>query len=158
MMESEAHLDKALSLPFQILQLNAALSAQARAILAKHGDLTLPQWRILWLICSGVADTTTTVRKAANIDKGQFSKTLNKLVDKGLVRLEIYDKDKRQFLISLTQKGSATHALLAPELEARQTHLLDALTDQEREIIFPAIQALSEAAKRHDFLAEKVNS
>lgn len=153
-MEPETPIDKALLLPFQISQLNAALSAQARAILTRHGDLTLPQWRILWLLSSGVASTSTTVRKAAQIDKGQFSKTLNTLVEKDLVQLEPYEKDKRQFSISLTQNGWATHALLAPELNARHNHLLDALTAQERGLIFHAIQALSEAAKQHEFLAE----
>lgn len=154
-MERETALDNTLLLPFQISQLNVALSAQARAILSRHGDLTLPQWRIIWLVSSGVASTSTSVRKTANIDKGQFSKTLNVLVGKGLVELAPYTQDKRQFSISLTEKGWATHALLAPEMEARQLHLLDALTDQERELFYQAIQALSEAAKRHEFFADR---
>lgn len=154
-MEPETPLDKTLLLPFQIAQLNAELSAQARAILARHGDLTLPQWRILWLLSNGVASTSTRVRKAAHIDKGQFSKTLNTLLEKGLVQLEPYAQDKRQFAISLTKKGCATCALLAPEMDARQAHLLAALTAPERELISHAIEALSEAAKRHEFLTEE---
>lgn len=155
MAEPETSSDKTLLLPFQVAQLNAALSAQARAILARHGDLTLPQWRILWLLSTGVASTTTAVRKAAHIDKGQFSKTLNALLEKGLVLLEPYEQDKRQFSISLTQEGCATHALLVPEMDARQAHLLEALTATERELIFHAMESLCEAAKRHEFLTEE---
>ena len=155
MTEPEMQIDVELLLPFQITQLHAALNAQARAIISKHGDLTLPQWRIIRLVSSGVASTTTAVRKAAHIDKGQFSKTLNALVQKELVELTPLAQDKRQYSISLTVEGRAAIVRLAPELDARHAHLLDALSTEERAVIFSAIQALAEAAKRTEFPSEQ---
>lgn len=147
-----------LLLSFQIAQLNSKLNAQARAIIANHGTLSLPQWRIIRLVAQKFVNTTTSVRKAAGIDKSQFSKTLNVLVLEGYVTVSPFDGDKRQLVIALTQKGVAAHGRLAPELVERQTHLLSALTPTERRTIFSAIQALAKAAERTDFSTEQQNA
>ncbi len=149
--ESDSAIDLGLPLAFQIAQLHSALNAQAKAIIARHGTLNLAQWRILRLVAWGIADTTTRVRKAAGIDKGQFSKMLSLLEKDGHVEILPYPDDKRQHLIRLTEKGRAAHDRLGPELDARQQHLLKALTPQQREIIQSAIRALARAAECTDF-------
>lgn len=144
-------IDLNLLLPFQIAQLNTRLNAQARAIIARHGSLTLPQWRIIRLVGTKVAYTSTSVRKAAGIDKSQFSKTLNKLVEDGFMTQAPVKEDKRQLKLSLTPKGQAALDGLAPELDARNQHLLKSLTQNQRSAIFAAIQSLAEASKKTDF-------
>ena len=147
-----SNLDLALLLPFQITQLSAKLAAQARAILARHGTLTLPQWRIIRIVAMGLPPQSTAVRKSSGIDKGQFSKTVNALIDEGYVTTQPCIDDQRQFEVILTQKAIAAHARLAPELEARQAHLMAALTKEQREMILPAIHALAKAADTIEFL------
>tara|TARA_B100000614_G_scaffold97307_1_gene87875 strand:+ start:239 stop:730 length:492 start_codon:yes stop_codon:yes gene_type:complete len=144
--------DIELLLPFQINQLSSRLAAQARRIIALHGDLTLPQWRIVRIVAAGVARNSTAVRKSSGIDKGQFSKTVNALVEQGYIITRPSAADQRQFEIALTDKGQAAHRRLAPDLEARQRHLMAALTPEQRAVIFPAIRALAEAAETIDFL------
>ncbi|WP_417843526.1 MarR family winged helix-turn-helix transcriptional regulator [Thalassospira sp.] len=141
-----------LLLPFQITQLSTRLAAQARRIIARHGHLTLPQWRIIRIVAAGVARNSTAVRKSTGIDKGQFSKTVNALVAQGYILTLPNEGDQRQFEIALTVKGQAAHDRLAPELDARQRHLMAALTPEQRAVIFPAIHALAEAADTIDFL------
>ncbi|MBL3705891.1 winged helix DNA-binding protein [Sulfitobacter sp. BDSS02] len=144
--------DLSLLLPFQITQLSTKLAAQARAILARHGSLTLPQWRIIRVIAMGLTNRSTAVRKSSGIDKSQFSKTINALIDEGYVTTVPCSEDQRQFEVVLTEKALAAHARLAPELEARQQHLLSALTQEQRDMIFPAIHALARAAETIEFL------
>jgi len=145
-------LDLALLLPFQITQLSGKLAAQARAILSRHGTLSLAQWRIIRIVAMGLPPQSTAVRKSSGIDKGQFSKTVNVLIDEGYVTTRPCPFDHRQFEVILTDKAIAAHARLAPELDARQAHLLAALTDAQREMILPAIHALAKAAETIDFL------
>lgn len=149
--EADTAIDLGLPLAFQIAQLHSALNAQAKAIIAKHGALNLAQWRILRLVAWGIADTTTPVRKAAGLDKSQFSKMLSTLAAEGYVEVLPYTDDKRQHLIKLTDKGNHAHDRLGPELDARQQHLLGALSPEEREIIYSAIRALAKAAQTTDF-------
>jgi DNA-binding MarR family transcriptional regulator len=140
-----------LLLPFQIAQLNAKLATQARIIIARHGTLSLPEWRIIRVVGMGVASSSTAVRKTSGIDKGQFSKTVNRLVKEGYVELLPFNGDKRQFEIQLTPKGKKAHDRLAPQLDARQRHLLAALGPAERKTIFSAIRALATAAETTEF-------
>lgn len=145
-------IDLELFLPFQISQLSSKLDAQARMIMARHGNLTLPQWRILRIVAMGIACNSTAVRKSAGIDKGQFSKTVNALVSQGYIRISQWPDDQRQFLIELTDKGKEHHARIAPDLDQRQRHLFAALTPQQRKMIFPTIHALAQAAQSIEFL------
>lgn len=132
--------------------MSQALAAQARAVIARHGDLTLPQWRIIRLISMDVAQGSTAIRKTLHIDKGQFSKTVNVLVERGYVTTRPWVTDKRQFDIELTDMGEAALALLAPDLDKRHRHLLAALADAQRYMLEDILKALNEAAQDLDFL------
>ena len=147
-----AGFDLSLLLPFQITKLSNRLAAQARAILARHDNLSLPQWRIIRVIAMGLSNRSTEIRKSTGIDKSQFSKTVNTLVEEGYVVTVPCQEDHRQIEIVLTDKAIAAYELLAPEFAARQQHLLAALTPAQREMIFPAIHALARAAETIDFL------
>lgn len=148
---SDGAIDLDLPLSFQIAQLHSALNAQAKAIISRHGDLNLAQWRIIRLVAWGIADTTTSVRKAAGIDKSQFSKTLSVLVEQGYARSLPYENDKRQHRIELTEKGRLAHDRLGPELDARQKHLLASLSPEAQSVLHDAIKALAKAAEKTDF-------
>lgn len=150
-LDADTAIDLGLPLAFQIAQLHSALNAQAKAIIAKHGNLNLAQWRILRLVAWGFADTTTAVRKAAGLDKSQFSKMLSALAAEGYVEVLPYSEDKRQHLIKMTEMGVRAHDELGPELDARQRHLLQSLDPEQRRIIQGAIKALAQAAERTDF-------
>ena len=140
-----------LLLPFQIAQLHTALNAQAKAIVSRHGDLNLAQWRIVRVVALGIENTTTPVRKAAGIDKSQFSKMLSILEQNGYVTLRPCDVDKRQHVIELTKKARLAHERLGPVLDERQRHLVASLSEEELAVIYKAIRVMAEAAEKTDF-------
>lgn len=147
----ENAIDLGLHLPFQIAQLHSALSAQAKVIISRYGDLNLAQWRIVRVVALGIANTSTAVRNAAGLDKGQFSKMLTVLEAKGYVVLHPWDEDKRQNVIELTEMGSRAHDRLGPVLDARQKHLVATLTEDEQEVVRKAIKAIAAATTKTDF-------
>ena len=147
----ENAIDLGLHLPSQIAQLHSALSAQAKVIISRYGDLNLAQWRIVRVVALGIADTSTAVRNAAGIDKSQFSKMLCVLEEKGYVVLHAFEEDKRQNVIELTEKGSNAHDRLGPVLDARQKHLVATLTEEEQSVVRKAIKAISAATDKTDF-------
>lgn len=149
--DTDKNIDLDLPLPFQIAQLNSMLNAQARKIISRYGELSLAQWRILHLVAWDIAETTTAVRKAIGIDKGQFSKALSHLVGQSYVELSTYAGDKRQYQIRLTEKGMSMHASIKPELMARRDHLLASLSLEEQNTLYRAISLLAQAAQKTDF-------
>ncbi|MGH1575754.1 MarR family winged helix-turn-helix transcriptional regulator [Planktotalea sp.] len=140
-----------LLLPFQIAQLHSALNAQAKVIISSYGDLNLAQWRIVRVVALGIENTTTPVRKATGIDKGQFSKMLSALEQRGYVILHPYEDDKRQHVIELTDKARKAHEQLGPVLDERQRHLVATLTEDELAVIYKAIKVMANAAQKTDF-------
>lgn len=147
----ENAIDLALHLPFQIAQLHSALSAQAKVIISQYGDLNLAQWRIVRVVALGIAETSTAVRTAAGIDKGQFSKMLSVLEERNYVTLHPFEDDRRQHVIELTRMGRAAHDRLGPVLDARQAHLVATLNAEEQAVIRKAIKAIAAAATKTDF-------
>jgi len=139
------------SVPFQISQLSTALNAQAKKIISRHSDLNLAQWRILHLLCWKVADTTTGVRKAAGIDKSQFSKSVRCLADLGLIKMLSFEKDRRQHQLVVTARGRKLHARISPEIDARRAHLMSAISVKEQQMLFSVIKRLEAAADKTDF-------
>ncbi|MBV6637661.1 MAG: winged helix-turn-helix transcriptional regulator [Mameliella sp.] len=132
---------------FLIHQLEQKLSAQGRALIARHSDLTLPQWRIIRVVGLGVAEGSTALRKVLGFDKSQFSKTVNQLQARGLVSLSTHPRDGRQFCLSLTEAGRETLHRLAPVLDARNAFLMQALSEDERNVIRTMLLKLTRAAE-----------
>ncbi|NVO26735.1 winged helix-turn-helix transcriptional regulator [Donghicola sp. C2-DW-16] len=133
-----------------IHQLEMKLGAQARALLMKHGDLTLPQWRIIRVIGMDAADGSTAIRKVLGFDKSQFSKTVSQLQARSLVEVLDHPTDRRQFRLALTDEGRAVLCRLTPELDARNNFLMQALSSEERSLIRSALMKLSLAAETTD--------
>lgn len=159
-MPKEAITERGLGLhiPFQIGQLHSVLNAQAKVILARHGDLNLAQWRIIRIVALGIADTTTAARKTLGIDKSQFSKSLSNLEKTGYIQVLPFEFDKRQYRIELTEKGRKANDRIGPELDARQTHLVASLSEEEQATFQKALKALAEAAKKTDFAVSPQSS
>ncbi|CAO3359435.1 MarR family winged helix-turn-helix transcriptional regulator [Azospirillum palustre] len=140
-----------LPLPMLISQVNSALNAQARAVLSHFGPLNLAQWRIMRLVGTGIAETSTPVRKVIGLDKSQFSKELNALIGHGYITTRTFERDKRQQRLELTQQGRDALERLLPVLNQRHEHLMNAMQPEQRAHIRGALAALEEAAKKIDF-------
>lgn len=134
-------------LPLQIAMLHGKLNAQARKLLSQLTDLTLPEWRVLRLLGLEIGKSSATLRKAALIDKGQFSRIVTVLIERNLVVAHASAHDQRQWDLELTELGQATYSEIAPALDARQAHLTAALTPDERRVFMVAIDKLGLAAE-----------
>ncbi|MAM62218.1 MarR family winged helix-turn-helix transcriptional regulator [Maritimibacter sp. UBA3975] len=140
-----------LPLAYQIHQLDLKLAAQARSVIAGHGGLSLPQWRVLRVIGMRVATSSTAVRKSLGFDKSQFSKTVSSMVEADLIRVGPHARDRRQSELNLTPKGQAALDQLGPVLDDRNKHLLATLSPTERKVIATALAKLSRAAEITEF-------
>lgn len=141
-----------LLLSFQLHQLAQKLSNQARTIIARHDPtLTLAQWRIMRVIGLGEAEGSTTVRRISGIDKGQFSKSVAQLTQRGLLQSADHPQDRRQSLLILTETGQALYDTIGPTLTQRNKMLLAALPPKQRVDIYDAITALSAASETTEF-------
>ena len=70
---------------YSLSRLQAKLNAQASAVLRSYSGLSLVQWRILVVLRVMGADSLTSICRVSDMDKGQVSRKLNRLIEDGLV-------------------------------------------------------------------------
>jgi DNA-binding MarR family transcriptional regulator len=68
------------------------------------------------------------------------------LIKKGLVRGQTDARDGRKLLLTLTREGRALYAKVVPEARRRQSHLLAALSTDERRVFEAALEKLQNRA------------
>lgn len=138
-------------LTFRLSRIQAKLNAQASHILKQTNGLSLVQWRVLSLVANGEPATASALTQDYGMDKGLFSRTLKALAAMGLVSLTVDPEDHRSQLIVLTGKGRSVHTDTLPVMRARQAHLTGGMNEQEKALLFTALDQIESAAARRDF-------
>ena len=136
---------------YRLLKAHLALNAQASAVLDRAAGITLGQWRVLAFIGSGDARTSRAIAAASGLDPAQISRSLKALEADGLIAAERLAEDRRTLALSLTEKGREAFDAILPIMQARQRHLMDALSAEERKVILSALEKLEIASERRDF-------
>lgn len=140
-------------LAYRVERVHARLTWQATKILAAHCGLTLRQW---WIIADMMAEaprTSTELARIADIDKGLLSRNLKALSEAGLVTLERDYEDRRQQIISLTDKGRDMHADTIPVMRARNEALTRDMTEGEIKLLLDLLDKVEAAAADTNFSA-----
>ena len=104
------------NLPLLLLHARERVIARARPILHKHG-LTEQQWRIVRaLLDSGPVEQREVV-VLCGISNPSLAGILGRMEEMELVMRERLDYDQRRVRVSLTAKGRAVAARIAPKIE-----------------------------------------
>lgn len=138
-------------LAYRIERVHVRLTAQATKILAKHCGLSLRQW---WIIADMMAEqprTSTDLARVAEIDKGLLSRNLKALSEQGIVTLERDFEDRRQQIISLTEKGREIHADMVPVMKERNDALTRDMSDEEVEQLLAMLEIIEASAAKTNF-------
>lgn len=114
------------------LRLKRLLDADIRRVLARHSNLSLPQWRIISVLsrASGGISQKELVGRVY-ITQGQASRALFVLQTDGLVVASQSKKDRRSWDYAISAKGSEQFSALLPHMEKRREALDEALTAEE---------------------------
>jgi len=138
-------------LTYRLLKAHLALNAQASAVLDKTAGVTLSQWRVLAFIGAGDIRTSRALSSVSGLDPAQISRSLKALEEEGLIKADRLPEDRRTLELSLTEKGRGAFDDILPVMQARQQHLMDALSPDERKMILGALEKLELASERRDF-------
>ena len=78
-----------------------------------------------------------------DIDKGRIAKTIFSLEEKGLIRREVNEKNRRQKLVSLTEKGIEMYETIAHIYEEWDDICYEGFTEEERKQSHEFIKRIS---------------
>lgn len=122
--------DVGTSVGYQLLNLLAAMRRELEQRMAEHG-LTDAQWRPLWLIKSGRADTAKEIARRLDIDAGAVTRVLDRLEGKGLIERARSEADRRLVHLRLTPAGEAAVRQVPAVLASVNNDFLSGFSEAE---------------------------
>ncbi len=146
-------------LTFQIIRLaNAAKANVTRRYLAEFG-LSVPEWRLLAMTVRFEPVRFSELVANSSIDKGQASRTLQGLTERGLILAQTLGGSTRRtrdsgapVILTVTPKGRRLYATLLPVAQRNQARLLHLLTRDERKMLYVILNKLFAAIGTLDVL------
>jgi len=127
---SGSHYDMSESVGHQLVGVMMLMRREVEARMAEHG-LTDSQWKPLWLIKSGRADTSLEIARQLDMDAGAVTRMVDRVVAKGLVERTRSDSDRRVVHLRLTPAGEAAVAEVPHVLAAVNNDFLRGFSETE---------------------------
>ena len=127
------------------------LNAQATYILRKHCGISLVEWRIILLADMNPNATLTKMAEISGMDKGQLSRKIRSLIEKGLLVSSQDKRDQRKQVLTTTAEAESMLDKMMPILQERQEFLTKGLSQSDLDAYYRVMEHLFDAAGRRDF-------
>jgi DNA-binding MarR family transcriptional regulator len=118
------------SMGHRLFQLTMSLKREVDARMSELG-LTDAQWKPLWLLKSGRADTAFELAREMSVDAGAVTRMLDRLAAKGLIERVRSETDRRVVHLRVTKDGEAAAEQIPDVLAAVNNDFLRGFTKQE---------------------------
>lgn len=144
------------ALTFRTARFNLLLERLGSGNFRKRFGITLNEWRVIGLTHATEKATVTSIRAELSMDKGQLSRTVSSLADRGLVRTATGTTDRRVIQVSLSPQGRTLHDEVLAEVISRNEQVVGCLGAGEcAEFLrlLDKLTALAEARARQEGVA-----
>lgn len=132
---------------FRMARAQNRLNAQATALLRQRTALSLTEWRILSIVNLTGSTTASNISREAHMDKGQISRAVKPMIDRGLLAQKTHHQDSRQTILSLTDAGQDIHDRTVGFMRERQTKLVADVSDEDLETFYRVLNSIYENAE-----------
>jgi DNA-binding MarR family transcriptional regulator len=132
-------------LTFRMARVQAKLNAQAMQLLRAQSDLTLVEWRVVQLLRLLDRASMSQLSREIHMDKGQLSRKIKTLVERGIVISEPDETDARQQILHLSARGIDLNTELMPMMRRRQKLLVEDISEGELEVFLKVLDKIDAA-------------
>lgn len=108
--------------------------------------LTLARWRTLAIIRRIESCSMKELAKYSTIDRTTLTRSIDQLVEEGLIDRHVPPTDRRMVLLSLTQKGEAIYMQAVHVLISYNRTMLDGISDDEQRAFARALETMMKNA------------
>jgi DNA-binding MarR family transcriptional regulator len=129
-------------LPYRLDILAEGVSRALSRIYKEKYGLGVPEWRVLAHLGQYAPITARDIGAHSRMHKTKVSRAVATLEELGFLARSGSDEDRREELLTLTAKGRAAYADLAPKAADFARHLLDELSVAERRALDHTIDRL----------------
>tara|TARA_R110002020_G_scaffold36937_21_gene111507 strand:- start:7758 stop:8201 length:444 start_codon:yes stop_codon:yes gene_type:complete len=117
-------------LPYLVNVLGARLSVELGAEYGRRFAISIPEWRVLAHLSQYEHVSVREIYRRVEMDKAKVSRAAARLEAAGLIRKEV-PEDRRLVALSMTAKGRALFAEIAPLALAFEARFLEKLSPGE---------------------------
>src|SRR5512138_2609010 len=137
-------------LTFRMNRLSNALRTNLTKAYLEDFELSLPEWRLLALVARFSPLRFSEVTARSGMDKGQVSRTLRVMANRGLTKMKIIrERGSRSaealaapVMVSITSKGRALYRAVLPVARKRQAEVLMTLSEADRYALYATLDKL----------------
>lgn len=122
--------------------LAAANDRMGQSWLKSRFGLRVLEWRLLGLTAAMEPVRFGAVARKLLIDKGQLSRLVKALVERGLIETVPDENDQRRIRLTTTEKGRTLHDRALVMAYARNDVIVSALTEEETGTLFRLLDKL----------------
>jgi DNA-binding MarR family transcriptional regulator len=115
--------------------------------LPKEFAINLTQERILMNVKNSINLSMVSISRSIGLEKGPFSKSVDKLEELDLLKRVRSSSDKRLVHLSLTEKGKLLADEVENSMESHFSEKIKMLTEEELKLFFDSLNTLRETAK-----------
>ena len=133
-------------LPYRLSVASNAVSRLIADAYAEQFGISIPEWRLIALLQEDGEATQQHLVARSQMDKVAVSRAAQTLEARGYIVRRDDKADGRARRLSLTAKGRALHAAVAPAALAYEQRLLDGFTAAETETLAALLRKIEAAA------------
>lgn len=123
------------------------MNIQAARLLSERAGLSVRQWWILYDMMTEDVVTASDLIEVSDIDKGLLSRNLKALRGMGLIETVVDEDDRRQQRITVTAKGRAKFDETLPIMRARNSRLIENVSENDLATTKRVLAAVAKAAE-----------
>lgn len=123
------------------------LSRGAAARYSREFGVTLMEWRVIGSLALDAPLSLQAISHRFDLDKGQSSRTVSGLLERGLVHRAVNGDDRRSLALTLTPAGWRLYRRIVESARARSERLLGCLDASERRSFLRAFGKLMGEAR-----------
>ncbi len=136
--------------PYLINRISARYNADMAEALRAH-DLTTPKMRALAVLAVHPGLTVNELAVYAVMEQSTMSRTLDALVEAGLVERLARKDDGRVRECALTAAGAAAFSHVWPLMRSLEERMFAGVAGEEREVFFATLSKILRNIRQHDF-------
>ena len=128
--------------PYRLAVTSEAFSRNLAEVYGRQYGLMREEWRLLFLLAHADCLTSIELARRTTLDKVQVTRASQRLESKGLITRRIPENDRRLREYACTEAGRKLFAEALPQVRARATTMLAALSAEDRAALERGIRAL----------------
>lgn len=133
---------------YRLYRIHATARPLVVGMCERDYGITRREWRVLSCLADVEGVQSSELAERAMLDRAPTSRTLTRLVEKGLVRREPKPSDRREVHVFLTDEGRRVYAEVFPRVAAIQRDLLAPFSAAERRQFDDLLARLQAQARR----------